>query len=54
MKYRNIKTGAVIDSPCAISGDNWVAEETPKVVTKSITKQPLIVEEKPKPTKKRR
>ena len=24
MKYRNIKTGAVIDSPCPIGGENWV------------------------------
>ena len=23
MRYRNVKTGDVIDSPCAISGSNW-------------------------------
>lgn len=23
MKYKNTKTGAVIDSPCSISGKNW-------------------------------
>ena len=28
MKYRNTKTGAIIDSPCFISGGDWVAEET--------------------------
>lgn len=24
MKYRNKKTGAIIDSPCFISGGDWV------------------------------
>ena len=24
MKYRNVKTGAVISSPCSLSGENWV------------------------------
>lgn len=24
MKYRNIRTGAKINSPCAISGGDWV------------------------------
>lgn len=28
MRYRNTKTGVVIDSPCFISGGDWVAEET--------------------------
>lgn len=28
MRYRNLKTGAIINSPCAISGGDWVAEET--------------------------
>ena len=28
MRYRNLKTGAIFDSPCAISGGDWVAEET--------------------------
>ena len=23
MKYRNITTGAIIDSPCLISGEDW-------------------------------
>ena len=31
MKYRNTKTGAVIDSPCVISGGDWVTEVTAKV-----------------------
>lgn len=29
MRYYNTKTGAVIDSPCVISGGDWV-EDTPK------------------------
>ena len=28
MRYRNLKTGAIFDSPCSISGGDWVAEET--------------------------
>ena len=30
MRYRNVKTGDVIDSPCVISGSNWepVEEDT--------------------------
>lgn len=36
MKYRNTKTGAIIDSPCVISGGDWVAEETPKVVKEAV------------------
>lgn len=27
MIYRNSKTGAVIDSPCVISGGDWVEEK---------------------------
>lgn len=32
MKYRNTKTGAIIDSPCLISGGDWVTEEPVKIV----------------------
>lgn len=28
MRYRNLKTGAIFDSPCIISGGDWVAEDT--------------------------
>lgn len=28
MVYKNIKTGAVIDSPCNISGGDWELQET--------------------------
>lgn len=27
-KYINTKTGVVLDSPCAISGDNWIDADT--------------------------
>lgn len=27
MKYRNIRTGVVIDTPCTVSGGNWVLED---------------------------
>ena len=40
MRYRNIKTGAVIDSSCSISGGDWVPEEPAKIVA-----APAIVEE---------
>ena len=36
MRYRNLKTGAIFDSPCSISGGDWVAEETPKVVKEAV------------------
>jgi hypothetical protein len=37
MKYRNIKTGAVIDSPCPIGGENWVP-----VIEEKKTVEPVI------------
>lgn len=39
MKYKNTNTGAIIDSPCIIKGENWieVREEVKKPV-KSETK----------------
>ena len=30
MKYRNIKTGAVIETSSQISGENWVEETDPE------------------------
>jgi len=27
MRYKNTKTGAVIDSPCSIKGKNWIEEK---------------------------
>ena len=40
MKYKNTKTGAVIDSPCVIKGNNWIEikEKVKPVKTKTKTK----------------
>lgn len=32
MRYRNLKTGAIFDSPCIVSGGDWVTEDTVNVV----------------------
>ena len=51
MKYRNIKTGQIIDVPSAISGKNWE-----KIGGKAPVKEPAVdtpaVEEEIKPAKK--
>lgn len=44
MQYKNIKTGAVIDSPCFIKGENWMEEKKEvkkpvKTATKSKAKE---------------
>nr|DAN04158.1 MAG TPA: dimeris T4 recombination endonuclease VII [Caudoviricetes sp.] len=31
MRYKNIKTGAVIDSPCTISGGDWIIYDKDEV-----------------------
>lgn len=39
MRYKNIKTGAIIDSPCVIKGKNWTEEKKEvKKPVKSATK----------------
>lgn len=39
MRYKNIKTGAIIDSPCVIKGKNWIeVNEEVKKPVKSATK----------------
>ena len=49
MQYRNTKTGAIIDSSCAISGGDWVSEEPAKTVAApAIVKEPKPKEVKPK------
>ncbi|MGP1411470.1 MAG: hypothetical protein ACTTKD_06515 [Peptoanaerobacter stomatis] len=32
MRYRNTKTGAVIDSPCTISGGDWVVYDENEII----------------------
>lgn len=53
MKYRNIKTGQIIDVPSEISGKNWE-----KIGGKAPAKEPVVdapaVEEEIKPTRTRR
>lgn len=52
MKYRNIKTGAIIDSSCLISGGDWVSEGPVKVVATEESKKAEPKKENPK-TRKR-
>lgn len=39
MLYKNTNTGAILDSPCVISGGNWVeyAQEVPEVVKNNVS-----------------
>lgn len=46
MKYRNIKTGAVIETSSQISGENWV-EETDLEETDPEDKKQETVKKKP-------
>jgi hypothetical protein len=46
MRYRNTKTGAVIDSPCFISGGDWVAEETTIAIEVDVEEIPEVLENK--------
>lgn len=39
MNYKNIKTGAVIDSSSIITGDNWEKVEEKKPVKKKETRK---------------
>lgn len=66
MKYRNTKTGAIIDSSCAISGGDWVkegwavtAEDDGKIHVRptqngQIIDTPVEKTEKPKPRTRKR
>lgn len=39
MKYINTKTGAIVDSPCIIEGENWeVLEEKENKIKKETSK----------------
>lgn len=39
MRYKNTNTGAIIDSPCVIKGDNWIeTKEEVKKPVKATTK----------------
>ena len=52
MKYRNTKTGAVIESPCEIFGGGWVLM-APAPAPAKAPAQEEKQEEKPKRTRKK-
>lgn len=52
MTYRNTKTGAVIDSPCPISGGDWVPEGPIEIVAVPVVAVPEEPKESPEPKKK--
>lgn len=67
MIYRNTKTGAIIDSSCAISGGDWVPEDGWAVTQEDdgkvhvrpvqngeIMDTPVVRVEKPKPRTRKR
>lgn len=45
MIYKNIITGAIIDSPCLISGDDWEEVEETTVEIEETTEEVEEVEE---------
>lgn len=51
MRYRNVKTGDVIDSPCVISGSNWepVEEDTLYSPTMTLPVAEVSEEKPPRP-----
>ena len=61
MRYRNVKTGAVIDVPSKISGKNWerldggkVEKPAPVVLDAPVVEEVPEVVEEVKPVKKTR
>lgn len=48
MRYRNTKTGAIISSPCKISGGDWVLEgkrKEPKTLSEPVVEKVEQIEE---------
>ena len=45
MIYKNIITGAIVDSPCLISGDDWEEVEETTVEVEETTEEVEEVEE---------
>lgn len=53
MVYKNMKTGAIIDSPCTISGGDWELQEsetTEEAIEEPETKEEPV--EEPKKTRR--
>lgn len=46
MRYRNLKTGAIFDSPCIISGGDWVTEDTTIAIEVDVEEIPEVLENK--------
>lgn len=44
MEYKNTKTGAIIDSPCRISGGDWVLVTNEEPKTEELIEKVAIVE----------
>ena len=46
MRYKNTKTGAIIDSPCTISGGDWVkyTNEAKKIIVETEEEVEKIIE----------
>lgn len=42
MRYINTKTGAIIDSPCAISGENWQMVEEPVAIPAEVAAKEVM------------
>ncbi|WP_314558728.1 hypothetical protein [uncultured Parvimonas sp.] len=51
MIYKNIITGAIIDSPCLISGDDW--EEVEETTTEEVEVEEVEETTEGKKTKKK-
>lgn len=45
MKYKNTKTGAIIDSPCKVSGGDWVEFKPEEVTEEDVRTEDYIEEE---------
>ena len=52
MKYRNVKTQAVIETACKISGGNWVEVEEKQPAKATETAEPVKSVSVKKPVKK--
>ena len=57
MKYRNTKTGVIIDVPTAMSGNNWVKVEDggakPAVTLAPEVAEPTVKSGRPKSTQRK-
>lgn len=52
MRYRNIKTGQIIDVPSSVSGKNWERVNDKAPEKEPVVSAPIAEEEEVKPAKK--